>query len=126
MDDAPWLTPITSDRLTLLPAHPDHVEVVATAAMESAAELARWSKRVPEGRDRAYYVKTVLERAATTTLGTVIQRHAFTRALPATFVASVSIQSWHDPRLQAPAAAAARRVDESPDPRRPAIACPLP
>jgi RimJ/RimL family protein N-acetyltransferase len=108
-----WLRPVDSERLRLCPARVEHADAYADAAEDSSDELSRWSKRGP--RDRASYVRKALERAVSTTLGTFVLRHAFTRALPERLVGGVTIQRWCDPRQEQPDPAETVRVDESRD-----------
>ena len=111
---SPWLLPIESERLRLIPAQAEHSEAFADAALESHAELSQWSKR-GGGDDRASYLQKALARVTPTANGTFVRRYAFTRSEPERLVGSVAVQAWRRPIARVAEPPADVRVDESPD-----------
>jgi RimJ/RimL family protein N-acetyltransferase len=114
IDPATWSSPLETARLTLLTAGAEHAEAAADAAVESAAEVSRWSRREAGAGDRADQVRRFLERATATARGTVLHRYSFTRDDERRFVGGVSLRPWVDPRVAGPdPAPSTTRVDAS-------------
>lgn len=116
IDPATWSSPLETARLILVTARAEHAEAAADAAVESAVEVARWSRREAGAGDRADQVRRFLERAAATARGTVVHRYSFTRDGERRFVGGVSLRPWVDPRAAGPdPGPSTTRVDASRD-----------